>query len=203
MASLAGVPVPESYGLEGQDLSPALAQVAQQRLQGRGISGGSAAVEDVSNWSTSSAAAGLRNFTLSVYPRCPADVTNSSNFWKHNDCTFTERTEFPFFGISIRTETFRYTEWRAWNGSQLAPVLGSSDEKQQQQQQQEGAVVTGAAGRGANPALIAVELYDHTGDDGNSFDGAYEVVNLAGNPSYASQQAQLAALLRSSYPTWA
>lgn len=47
---------------------------------------------------------------------------------------------------------------------------------------------------------VAVELYDHAGDAGSSFDGPWKVVNLAGNASYAGVMAPLAAQLRVVYP---
>jgi len=154
MASLAGVPVPASYELDGSDLSPFIG-------------------------ATAGAAVGAANgtYALSVFPRCPANTVNSSLFWQNNDCDFTERSEFPFFGISVRVPDWRYTEWRHWNGTVQAPTRAK--------------------------APVAIELYDHRGDNGTSFDGPYEVKNLAGDPAYASQQAQLAALLQQAYPTWA
>lgn len=156
MAALAGVPAPAAYGLDGQDLSPVLTGAPPQ----------------------------LRNYSLSVYPRCPADTKNASNFWADNDCLLVERSAFPFMGLSLRADRWRYTEWRAWNGSSLAPI-----------------VVEGADPD--DPALVAVELYDHTGDDGGSFDGPYEVANLAGDPGHAAVCAGLAAVLRAVYPDWA
>ena len=206
MASLAGVPAPESYGLEGQDLTPALAHAAQRSLEGRGIAAPVSSAS--SSGSTEPSASGLRNYTLSVYARCPSNVANASLFWQDNSCLTTERSEFPFFGMSIRTDRWRYTEWRRWNGTQLAPIAGGSGRVAAERQQRLGSSSSSvgdaaAAGAAAGDALIAVELYDHQGDDGNSFDGAYEVQNLAGNPSYATEQAQLAAQLKSVYPTWA
>ena len=46
---------------------------------------------------------------------------------------------------------------------------------------------------------FGVELYNHTLDDGSSFDGDFDVVNEAANPVYAPIRAQLAALLRRKY----
>jgi hypothetical protein len=45
-----------------------------------------------------------------------------------------------------------------------------------------------------------IELYDHTGDNGTSFDGPWEQNNLAGLPAYAEEQTRLATLLRAIYP---
>lgn len=177
MSTLAGVPAPPSYGLDGQDLSVVM-----------GGGGGVQALEAYAERTVTGAmqpqqAPSLRNYSLSVYPRCPANVTDPSKYWADNDCLMTERSLFPFMGLSLRTDRFRYTEWRAWNGSALAPIATES-------------------GAGADPALVAVELYDHAGDDGSSFDGPYEVQNLAGQAAYAPQQAELASLLRTAYPNW-
>jgi hypothetical protein len=178
MAALAGVPAPAAYGLDGQDLSPVLLAAAAAAAASEG---GGGAVPPAP-----AAPAALRNYSLSVFPRCPADVTDPSKFWEDNDCLMTERSAFPFMGLSLRGDRWRYTEWRAWNGSALAPIV----------------VAGGGSGGGADPALVAVELYDHAGDDGSSFDGPYEVHNLAGQPAHAGVQAALAADLRAVYPAW-
>ena len=117
--------------------------------------------------------AGPRPHALSVYPRCPADVTNSSDMFARNDCCTVERSAFFSLGVSLRTDAWRYTEWPLWNGSALAPQWEAP--------------------------LIGAELYEHTGDDGSSFDGSFEVLNLANDPQYASVRAQLSAQLRAAY----
>ena len=114
MASLAGVPLPPEEAFDGQDLSPV--------LRGDGA-----------------AAAALRPYALSVYPRCPADTSNTSAMYVRNDCTFVERSAFFAMGVSLRTAGWRYTEWLPWNAS-LQVAWGGP-----------------AAG---------VELYDHDGDTG-------------------------------------
>lgn len=185
LASLAGVPVPEEYGLDGLDLTPAIlqaaaAEAAPQTSAGGGVDGPSAvraAPSATAPTLAAAAAAPLRSYALSVFPRCPSDTQNASNFWRDNDCMMLERSRFPFMGLSLRTDTWRYTEWRRWNGSALAPSNST--------------------------APVAIELYNHAGDNGTSFDGPWEVYNLAGEPAYATQQAQLAALLQEVYPSWA
>ena len=141
---LAGVPLPAGETLDGASLVPA--------MQG---------------------GAGPRPHALSVYPRCPADVTNSSDMFARNDCCTVERSAFFSLGVSLRTDAWRYTEWPLWNGSALAPQWEAP--------------------------LIGAELYEHTGDDGSSFDGSFEVLNLANDPQYASVRAQLSAQLRAAY----
>ena len=49
-------------------------------------------------------------------------------------------SEFDWMGMSVRTTTHRYVEWRAWNGAALAPVWDGEP--------------------------VAVELYAHAADDG-------------------------------------
>ena len=122
VASLAGVPAPPAYALDGQDVSPLIHQQHKMKLAPTDISGSgrcdggdeaTTALYPNSNYNNNSISADetrsaptllLRNYTLSVYPRCPADVVNASNFWANNDCMMTERSAFPFMGISIRTD---------------------------------------------------------------------------------------------------
>jgi iduronate 2-sulfatase len=140
---LAGVPLPAGESLDGQSLASLMA-------------GGPPPP---------------RNYSLSVYPRCPANTTAVSEMWKSNACLFVERSLFFSMGVSIRTPEYRYTEWLRWNMTE--PEWHSP--------------------------LIGAELYSHLGDDGTTFDGAFEVVNLADDPAYAAQRATLSALLRAAY----
>lgn len=148
MASLAGVSLPPEQTFDGQDLSPV--------LRGDGA-----------------AAAALRPFALSVYPRCPADTANTSAMYMHNDCTFVERSAFFAMGVSLRTSLWRYTEWLPWNATSLSPRFDAPP--------------------------IGVELYNHSGDDGSTFDGDFEWVNLASDPALGGVAAELAAQLRVAY----
>ena len=151
IAELAGIPVPPSYGVDGESLVPALLRAAA----------GAAPPEPPH----------LGAFAFSVYPRCPADMGNASDYWQSNDCLFVERSMIPIMGLSVRTDAWRYNEWRLWNGSALAPDW-------------------------TRPP-VGVELYAHAGNVGNasSFD-EFEVVNEAGAPALAEIQAALAELLR-------
>lgn len=69
-------------------------------------------------------------------------------------------TEFDFMGMSVRVAGWRYTEWRVWNGTALAPDWSAP--------------------------LVASELYAHSVDDG-SFVGFVngESVNVASDPANA------------------
>ena len=117
--------------------------------------------------------AGPRPYALSVYPRCPRDTANASDMYAANDCCTVERSAFFAMGVSLRTDAWRYTEWPLWRGDALAPDWGAP--------------------------LVGAELYNHTGDDGSSYDGAFEVLNLAEDPAYAALRAQLSAQLRAAY----
>ena len=45
----------------------------------------------------------LKPYALSQFPRCPADTSNASMFWKDNMCEWVERSEIFAMGFSIRT----------------------------------------------------------------------------------------------------
>lgn len=223
VASLVGVPAPESYGLEGKDLTAFLLAAAPLEARGdRNSTGGSSATARTApatalttGWSPPAAAeAGV---ALSEFPRCPPSGADGDPalWWQANDCLYVERVAFALMGLSLRTEntgegrgattaasagesssrrrwrrgrstagagaasvpegSWRYTEWLRWSGRHLAPYRNGT---------------------------LGVELYNHTGDDGTSFDGPFEVANLAGDPHVADVQAAFAALLRDVYPTW-
>jgi hypothetical protein len=75
------------------------------------------------------------------YPRCnkgsmPIDILNNSR------CASVKKADFKYMGYSVRTPTWRYTEFAEWNGLKLCPVWNASV-----------------------PCAYS-ELYDHTGDDG-------------------------------------
>lgn len=146
ITDLVGVPLPQGEALDGQSLA--------------GVIAGSSAPL-------------ARQYALSVYPRCPANENDPSNYWQENDCLMVERSAFFSLGISIRTPRWRYTEWARWNGTKLAPEWDAP--------------------------LLGAELYDHLGDDGTSFDAPFEVVNLADDPAQQSTRASLSTLLRAAY----
>ena len=60
-----------------------------------------------------------------------------------------DRSMFSHMGYSIRTRTWRFTEWYRWNGASLTPDWSD---------------------------IVGTELYSHAGDDGSDFD-AFENVN--------------------------
>eukprot|EP00931_Biecheleriopsis_adriatica_P004102 TRINITY_DN10581_c0_g1_i2.p1 TRINITY_DN10581_c0_g1~~TRINITY_DN10581_c0_g1_i2.p1 ORF type:complete len:751 (+),score=121.10 TRINITY_DN10581_c0_g1_i2:151-2253(+) len=121
MAAAMGIPMdePEAVSLDGKSLLPVLQ------------SPDDAAV-----------ASETKQFALSQYMRCPLDKLDPAQFWKANDCTFVDRTQMAFFGYTLRTQKWRYTEWVRWNGTTLEPDWSSQ---------------------------VGTELYSHDGDDGSDF----------------------------------
>lgn len=106
-------------------------------------------------------------FTL--YPRW-------HEFDDHTHC-FKPYDQIEVIGLSVRTSTFRMTDWTAWNASANRPALGT---------------------------VIATELYDHRGDTGmgkQAFD-AFEVVNLAHETEFVQVVSELRGLLQSAFGSW-
>lgn len=98
MWGLMGLKPPANEAIDGKDLSPVVAAPGDAAL-----------------------AASTKPYAMSQYFRCPEDTKNASNFWKHNSCLFVDRVLASFFGYTIRTPEWRYTEWTRWNGTALAP----------------------------------------------------------------------------------
>ncbi len=128
MAELADVPLPANQSLEGASFASV--------LRGEPFDG--------------------KPYALSVYPRCPQS-DNSSLFWQKNNCLFVDRSEFRIMGLSIRTDRYRYTEWRNWDGAQQKTDFASEP--------------------------VGVELYDHQEDRSEMNFDNYEHVNLAVDPT--------------------
>ena len=127
---------------------------------------------------TGAAADGFKQFAFSQFPRCnctyETDVvgelhgtcptvykntftseSHATGAANHHVCLFTPSSQFDWMGYSIRSDTRRYTLFVTWDGVTLRPNWGD---------------------------IFAEELYDHSADDGDSFDGqASEPVNLLGN----------------------
>lgn len=77
-------------------------------------------------------------------------------------------------GYSIRSATFRYTEWKVWDNSTFLPKWDET---------------------------VAAELYPHTGDNGTTsavFDD-FEDANVVDDPEYKSVIATLAAALKAQF----
>ncbi|KAJ8598142.1 hypothetical protein CTAYLR_007412 [Chrysophaeum taylorii] len=93
-------------------------------------------------------------FARSQFPRCVGGENYNDNYyvnrsyplWYLNDCNDVPRELFTHMGYSIRNETWRFTAWFEWDGDALAPRT-----------------------------QVAIELYNHTDDDGTCGTGAFDV----------------------------
>ena len=75
----------------------------------------------------------------------------------------------------MRSDAWRYTEWRTWNRAKLSPTSWDA-------------------------APYARELYAHAGDDGSNY-SKFENVNVAGQAGNAGVVAELSAALRARFET--
>ena len=115
------------------------------------------------------APAGAKDYAFSEYPQCPNDP--EVNLWHTGGgCQGVPREQIQFFGFSIRSKSFRYTEWHPW-----LPQLKADWN-----------------------TMTGVELYDYRTVDMTDFD-QFDRVNVADAPEHAAAQAELAAALRSHY----
>lgn len=116
--------LPQSHGqrtsriVELIDVFPTLSDIAELPAPGSGDTfpvEGKSFADVIRNPSVN----GTGNVALSTYPRCP---TPGGPDYVHDSCIhIVERTEFPFMGYSLRTDTWRYTEFVAWNQTTLTP----------------------------------------------------------------------------------
>jgi iduronate 2-sulfatase len=117
----------------------------------------------------------LKTAAFTQYDRCPQP---GEPVYYQPNCEYVNETDIPVMGYSVRTQdpalgSWRLTEWYNWNGTSMKANF-------------------------TTPPQWGVELYDHNGDDGTNFE-AWENVNLAGQPQYASVQAALHELLMAHY----
>jgi arylsulfatase A-like enzyme len=115
-----------------------------------------------------------KSAVFAQYPRCwPSNATDDPSAFTHMArCAGVDKDSFAYMGYSIRTTSFRYTEWAAWDGTSLRPLWNVSG---------------------------GVELYDHTDDppanSRTSFD-KFENTNEAGDAPRAPLVAQMSKQLR-------
>ena len=114
---------------------------------------------------------GVAGAAYSQVTRCRASYDNeigpcSGEFGLKN------ASQFDWMGMSVRTATHRYVEWRNWSGDALAPVWAG--------------------------AAVAIELYAHSASDGGDFDSYVngESVNIATDVASAPVVEALAAQIR-------
>eukprot|EP00005_Dracoamoeba_jomungandri_P000435 CAMPEP_0174251456 /NCGR_PEP_ID=MMETSP0439-20130205/1270_1 /TAXON_ID=0 /ORGANISM="Stereomyxa ramosa, Strain Chinc5" /LENGTH=492 /DNA_ID=CAMNT_0015331779 /DNA_START=35 /DNA_END=1513 /DNA_ORIENTATION=+ len=155
-ASLAGLP-PPPFNLSGTDLS-------------KGILTGEKVKEAAYGQITR-----CLNCTKSYNPtpdfdECKWDAEQDKDF--SVACCFTPRDQFDYMGMSIRTETWRYTTWCGWNGTSLSADWAN---------------------------CTSTELFSHQNDESLFNVDDWENVNLAGDPKYSSVEKALLQQLQHSF----
>jgi len=108
-----------------------------------------------------------------AFTQYPRKVKDPAHAWEDNGIIHTDRATFTHMGYSVRTAGWRYTEWAAWNGTQLLPIWGDVPYR---------------------------ELYDFRNASSypTDFDAA-ERENVANRTQYADVVDQLAALIRTQF----
>lgn len=143
MMEAIGIPMlgPEAASLDGTSLLPVLRSPSDPGIAAR-----------------------TKPYALSQYMRCPKDTSNPGMYWKQNNCLFTDRTQIPFFGYTLRTRNWRYTEWVHWDGAKLMPDWSR---------------------------VVGRELYSHTGDDGTDFNCFENANQDSVNPEVVKEMSAL------------
>jgi hypothetical protein len=60
----------------------------------------------------------LKQYAFSQYPRCGGGPPQDA----HSDCNQVVAAKFTTMGYSVRDNSWRYTEWKLWDGKTLRPV---------------------------------------------------------------------------------
>eukprot|EP01062_Namystynia_karyoxenos_P074284 TRINITY_DN71163_c0_g1_i1.p1 TRINITY_DN71163_c0_g1~~TRINITY_DN71163_c0_g1_i1.p1 ORF type:complete len:542 (+),score=174.59 TRINITY_DN71163_c0_g1_i1:70-1626(+) len=149
------------------DLYPTIAELAALPLPAGETFDGASFVPLLGHRPNESAA---KQAAFSQYPRRCRD---SDSLWKSNSILHDDRSLFTHMGYSVRTPSWRYTEWVPWNGTALKPVWDK---------------------------VVARELYDHRNDTiyPTNFDQG-ELANMAARPESGAVVAQLSQLLRGQF----
>ena len=226
LVELAGGNV-SGLGLEGMSLLPLLlgeAQHADDRAAAAAAAppSSSSASSSLSSSSSSSssppsspaaltaasapAADWAKDAAFSQFPRCTLVYPTkwarggrgnvSRPAWSYNDCNDIPRANFSHMGLSVRVDGWRFTRWLRWDGAVLRPIWPRTH-----------AAGGGGGGGGGfvqsgNASAPLEELYDHTTDTGNTFDGDFELVNLAYRPEHRARRDRLDRRLRQQFAPW-
>eukprot|EP00040_Diaphanoeca_grandis_P003964 m.26542 g.26542 ORF g.26542 m.26542 type:complete len:548 (-) comp15441_c0_seq1:72-1715(-) len=118
----------------------------------------------------------LRNASRSQFPRCYNktlfdNITSPLPMLDRTDCQDLPKEDFDLMGYSIRTDSWRFTEWRKWDGQNLVGLW--------------------------DIAANGTEMYFHGNDTHASSIFATETENVAGNLRFQKEQKHLSSLLRS------
>lgn len=84
-------------------------------------------------------------------------------------CGSAPSASISYMGYTVRSATWRWVEWHKWNGTALRPVC----------------------------AIMATELYPHSGDSGLDFDSPFEAANIAAD--HATQGTAMHRILRTKF----
>ena len=117
----------------------------------------------------------LANFlSAQVITLCPeaSQWAVWGTFW-HTDagCQSIFRENIGFFGFSVRSLEWRYTEWHPWNGQELKADWDT---------------------------MIGVELYDYRTVDMTDFD-QFDRVNVVAEPTHAEVVKEMASVLHAHF----
>ena len=122
---------PASFGkrtsqiAEHLDLMPTLLSLCGLQLPPAEVKAAPLAGQDLSPLLSDPAASLTKTWALSQFPRCHnKDADNKADYPWSGECLqgpAAIRTDIPYMGYTLRTDEYRYTEWAAWNGLQLAP----------------------------------------------------------------------------------
>jgi arylsulfatase A-like enzyme len=102
MVALANLPAPAAGAIDGTDLSSVV----------RGASSGASNEER--------GGAPIKAAAFTQYPRCPPK--GRLDVIQEGACYNNPGTSFSYMGFSVRTQQWRYTEWRKWNPSKTKKI---------------------------------------------------------------------------------
>ena len=155
MVALANLPPPAAGAIDGTDLSSV--------IRGTSLSERSGTVP-------------IKAAAFTQYPRCPPK--GNLSIIQDGACYNNPGTSFSYMGFSVRTQEWRYTEWRRWNPSKTKEVAD---------------VIADWSDSG----VVATELYEMTNCRASSpdvFDR--QLTNVAKDPSHATEIAALQKLIK-------
>lgn len=129
----------------------------------------------------------------SQYNRCPTlsedDDAGINITSYHGACKYVAKEDIVYMGYSIRTLSWRYTAWMRYDGRRLQGNWHDCDR-----------FTRFNLNRTMQPPpFCARELYAHPADEDLSDFGAFEMVNLAGDPAFAATRDNLHARLRAHF----
>merc|ERR1711998_258739 len=111
-------------GVEHVDLYPSTAELA-----GIPVDDSTESIDGAS-WAhlLDQPSANHKDAVYSQYPRCwnSKHPQDESAFPDMARCSQVDKQDFAYMGYSVRTDSWRYTEWAKWDGSSLEAVWSKS-----------------------------------------------------------------------------